>query len=131
MIDATDTLNFVISDGIQFLQSLTRHYGPEKGQEVWNAMGEAVGKEVRGKIFFKMIAGETGVQLRFNAGDAEMTGNAIPVIKCIRTYTGFGLKEAKDCWDKSKTQLVVLTTDSYEQTRLLGRELRQLGCNIL
>lgn len=37
-----DDLDSMVFDGIQFLESITRFYGPELGMEVWNKMGEAL-----------------------------------------------------------------------------------------
>ena len=117
----------VVFDGIRFLESLTKYYGPEKGMELWNAMGEAMGKEVKGKVFFAMLTGETGGRVRFRADVAERNGNAVPVIKTIRTYTGLGLKEAKDLWDASKTAATVIQVNPNEH-RALAKSLRELGC---
>jgi hypothetical protein len=52
-IDYTDdTLSYVITDGIRFLQSLTQHYGAERGMEVWEKLGEVMGPEIKGQVFF-------------------------------------------------------------------------------
>lgn len=116
----------VVFDGIRFLESLTKYYGPDKGMEVWNSMGEAMGKEVKGKVFFAMLTGETGGRIRFRADKAEQV-NAVPVIKLIRTYTGLGLKEAKDLWDESKIRPTVIQVAPNDH-RKFAKELRELGC---
>lgn len=126
---STDTeFDSVIFDGIRFLESLTKYYGPDKGMEVWNAMGEAMGKEVKGKVFFALLSGETGGRVRFRADKAE-AGNAVAVIKTIRTYTGLGLKEAKDIWDLSKSTPAVVQVNPNEH-RALAKSLRKLGCAV-
>ena len=126
---STDTeLDSVIFDGIRFLESLTKYYGSEKGMEVWNAMGEAMGKEVKGKVFFALLTGETGGRVRFRADKAEH-GNAVAVIKTIRTYTGLGLKEAKDLWDLSKSTPAVVQV-APNQHRDFAKDLRTLGCAV-
>ena len=127
-----DTLAQVVYDGVRFLQSLTSHYGAERGMEVWEAMGEAVGKEVKGRVFFAMMTGETSGRIRFSV-DATATGynpNAVACIKAIRTYTGFGLKEAKDLYDASKSKLVHVDCTTPEDGRKLAYDLRNLGCRI-
>jgi ribosomal protein L7/L12 len=98
--------------------------------EVWNAMGEAMGKEIKGQVFFKMLTGETGTIVRFTAGQAHDNGNAVPVIKAIRVATGLGLKEAKDMWDESKIKSVSIRLNATD-ARILSRELRTLGCNTI
>jgi ribosomal protein L7/L12 len=122
----TDTLDEVIFDGIRFLESLTRHYGPEKGMEVWEAIGSVAGKEVKGKVFFAMLTGSTNGRIRMSAGNAVAT-NAVAVIKCIRSYTGFGLKEAKDLWDESKINTVTIDVAPGKQ-REFSLDLKNLGC---
>ena len=125
------TMDMVIRDGIRFMESLTRHYGSDRGQEIWEGIGEIVGKEVKGKIFFAMITGETITdRVFFNVGTADTRGNAVPVIKAIRTYTGLGLKEAKDQWDNSKFGRGVVQCASYDNARELITNLRILGCNV-
>ena len=123
-----DTLDTVVYDGIRFLESLTTHYGPDKGMEVWEAMGVAMGREVKGKVFFAMLTGATSGRIKMSAGTA-VTSNAVAVIKCIRNYTGKGLKEAKDLWDLSKARAVEIECKPDEQ-REFAQELRMLGCKV-
>ena len=119
-----DSLDEVVFDGIRFLESLTRHYGPEKGMAVWEQMGEVLGDEVKGKVFFSMLTGESSNRVRILAGACNQ---AVAAIKAIRAGTGYGLKEAKDAWDLSKDKQVVLETSDRESKRVMVRELRQLG----
>lgn len=129
MSEDTNTLEMVIYDGIRFLDSLTRHYGHEKGQEVWASMGEALGKEVRGKIFFAMVQGHQAGRLTFTADSAYEKHNTVAVIRAIRNYTNLTLKEAKDIWDKSVTDTAIIKDiKPKSNVPLLARELRDLGC---
>ncbi len=118
-----DSLDEVVFDGIRFLESLTRHYGAEKGMAVWEKMGEAVGDEIKGKVFFSMLTGESSNRVRIQAGTCT---EAVAAIKAIRMGTGMGLKEAKDAWDLSKIKVVTLDTDR-EEKRGMVRELRRIG----
>jgi hypothetical protein len=122
----------IIDDGLAFLKSLTRYYGPEKGMEVWESMGDAIGVDVKGAIFFKMLVDPNATKVRFMAysigGDPQ---NAVFVIKAIRQYTGLGLKEAKDAWDGSKIKPVAVKTLDRLSRINLANELRQLGCRVL
>jgi hypothetical protein len=132
MMDAQeDTLSAVIADGIRFLESITRHYGHEEGLRVWDGIGNVVGNEIKGKIFFAMLTGEVGTRVRFIVGGAEQRGNAIQVIKAIRTATGLGLKEAKDMWDKSRSESVIVECGTATATQWLVRELKDFGCLVL
>ena len=122
------TLDAVIYDGVRFLESLTKHYGPEKGMELWEAFGPIMGKEVKGKVFFAMLTGQTSGRIRIEANAAQ-NSNAVAVIKCIRSYTGNGLKEAKDLWDMSKQQIVTIEV-APDKARDFAKELRALGCMV-
>lgn len=116
--------NEMVSDGIRFLESLTRYYGPEQGMEVWEKLGEAVGDEVKGAVFFSMLTGEFGTKVRIQAGSCTQI---VTAIKSIRLGTGCGLKEAKDAWDLSTTQVVTLDAHDRESKRLMVRDLRSMG----
>ena len=131
MSHSEDTMSAVIADGIRFLESITRHYGADEGQRIWEGIGNVVGPEVKGKIFFALLTGEVGNRVRFLVGSADHKGNAIAVIKTIRTATGFGLKEAKDLWVKCKSETVSINTKDAETTRWLIKELKNYGCLVL
>lgn len=121
----TDTMDFVVRDGIRFLESLTRHYGTEEGLRIWNGIGEVVGAEVKGKIFFAMLTGESGTRVHMNAGSCTQ---AVAAIKAIRAGTGWGLKEAKDAWDLSKEKNIIITCSTPQTARSMALELRSIGC---
>lgn len=126
-----DTLDQVVYDAVRFLQSLTTHYGAEKGMEIWETIGTAVGREVKGRVFFAMMTGETTGRVKFTVDTGTgYNPNAVSCIKAIRTFTGWGLKEAKDKYDESKMKVVHIDCDTPEQGRKLAQELRNLGCRI-
>lgn len=118
-----DQLEEVVFDGIRFLESLTRYYGAEKGMAVWEQLGEAVGDEIKGKVFFSMLTGESSNRVRIQAGTCT---EAVAAIKAIRMGTGYGLKEAKDAWDLSKVKVVTLEV-TREEKREMVRTLRNIG----
>lgn len=122
-----DDYETLVYDGIRFLESLTRYYGAEKGMEVWEKLGEAVGQEVKGAVFFKMLTGETGTRLTVREGTCTQ---AVAAIKAIRNATGCGLKEAKDMWDMSKMGAVKIDVGDTQKCRQLAGELRGLGMQI-
>lgn len=125
MGNTEEDFDYVTADGLRFLRSLTEKYGAEKGMAFWHELGTVLGAEVQGAIFFAMIAGHDAdrVHLRSSA----TANQAVSTIKCIRNYTGLGLKEAKDIWDLSKQQLVKIKCRRNVQSDFV-RELRVLGC---
>lgn len=123
MVNHNDSLDDVIFDGIRFLESLSRHYGPEKGMAVWEQMGQTLGDEIKGKVFFSMLTGESSNRIRIQAGTCT---EAVAAIKAIRIGTGMGLKEAKDAWDLSKIKVVTLDV-AHEEKRGVVNTLRNIG----
>ena len=123
-----NTIDEVVFDGIRFLESLTRHYGAEKGMAVWEQMGEVLGSDIKGRVFFAMLTGESSNRVRIRAGTCS---EAVSAIKAIRMATGYGLKEAKDAWNLSKHQIVVLDNVQRDSKRELIRTLRDLGMVVM
>lgn len=119
-----DELENVVQDGFRFLESLTRYYGAERGMEIWQSMGEAVGKDIQGRIFFMMLTGESSDRVRIQQGTAD---NVVWAIKAIRAGTGVGLKDAKDAWNLCKTKKVTLVALDREHKREMVRTLRDMG----
>ena len=103
----------VISNGLHFMRSITESYGAEKGLELWEQIASVLDPDVKGEIFFAMITGQYNNRLELRGVGAY--SNAVSCIKEIRTWTGFGLKEAKDTFDYvrggSKIQLNVKPED--------------------
>lgn len=126
----SNTLEDVIDDGVVFVRSLTKHYGAEKAMEVWEAMNEALGVEVKGRVFFKMIEGSSASEVKFRIGNIRANGNSVAAIKLIREYTGYGLKQSKDLIDQSDyAQSSVIMTD-FRTRRAFIQKLRDLGGNV-
>ena len=126
-MEIQDTMEPVIRDGIRFIESLTRHYGQEEGMRIWDGIGEVVGTDVKGQIFFAMLTGETSNRVGFLQGTASH-GYAVNCIKAIRGATMMGLKEAKDAYDASSTKRTyVECIDSTAASTLVGA-LRGFGC---
>lgn len=125
MTEATN-IDFVVADGVRFLESLGRAFGAERAMEMWEEMGQAIGPDIRAQVFMAMLTGSggTGTRVRVRRGACTQ---AVPAIKSIRTATGFGLKEAKDIWDKSLDEQAIVECSTSQQAHKLGAELRSLG----
>ena len=80
---------------------LFRSYGAEKGMELWEQITDVLDPEVKGQIFFAMITGEYNDRITLKG--VMGTNNAVACIKEVRNWTGFGLKEAKDTYDRLRT----------------------------
>lgn len=117
----------VVEDAVRLLESMSTLYGAERAMEMWSAMGREIGDEVKAQVFMTMLTGHGGTRVRVRRGDCAQV---VEAIKCIRRYTGFGLKEAKDQWDLTASKEVILGCATREYARNLRRELRDLGMRV-
>lgn len=116
----------IVAAGINFMQIITAVYGPERGQELWQAISQSLGPEVQGAIFFSLLTGKFNGYVTFSGYPANYVG----AIKNVRQATGMGLKEAKDAVDDAarngKTVRVKVQGD-HKVARGLVQALRQEG----
>lgn len=129
MMELQDSMEMVVRDGIRFLESLTRHYGQDEGMRIWDSLGEVIGNEVKGQIFFAMLTGESSNRVKF-VQKVGNSGNAVAIIKAIRHASGCGLKEAKDKHDESFQHHVYVDCYNGDAARTLVQDLRSMGCTV-
>lgn len=105
--------NTVISSGLQFMRSITEAYGAEQGMELWSQITDVLDPDIKGEIFFAMVTGSYNDVIYIKG--IELAANAVTCIKEIRNWTGLGLKDAKDAYDRAKsghgTRLTVKPTE--------------------
>jgi ribosomal protein L7/L12 len=136
MTEHTDEFRDLISDGLNFLESMNRVYGADRAHELWLGMKDAMGRDVQMEIFNAMLKGDTGNTIRFRVLPS-MAHMAVNTIKAIREYTGCGLKEAKDLWDQARDtgQWTQIKYDAYynksetptQFKNRIKRSLREFG----
>ena len=88
----------IISTGIHFIRSITEAYGAEQGMQLWEQIASVLDPDVKGQIFFSMLTGAAMNKIELKG--INPSANAVSCIKEIRNWTGFGLKEAKDLFDR-------------------------------
>jgi len=119
----------VINTGIEFLRSITEAYGAEEGMNLWDTISSTLDPDIKGQIFFAMLCGEGGdvIHIRSLRPDHQI----VPIIKIVRTATGYGLKEAKDLVDSVRNGVSIKfkIPHSSDRTRIVN-ELRYEGCII-
>jgi ribosomal protein L7/L12 len=123
----SETLEDVVNDGVMFVKSLTKHYGADKAMEVWEAMNVALGEEVKGRVFFRMIEGSSASEVKFRLGDIRTNGSVIPAIKLVREYTGDSLRDSKIAVDQSEFSTSTIVISDYRKRKDFIRKLRDLG----
>lgn len=90
----------IISNGLHFMRSITEAYGSEQGMELWEQITSVLDPDVKGQIFFAMITGTYNDKVHIKALGQGAMSNAVACIKEIRTWSGLGLKDAKDTYDR-------------------------------
>lgn len=96
----------IISNGLHFVRSITEAYGAEKGMELWEQIASVLDPEVKGQIFFAMITGTYNDRIELKGVNHLGMNNGVACIKAIRQYSGLGLKESKDMYDRLRAPLV-------------------------
>jgi hypothetical protein len=94
----------VITNGLHFMRSITEAYGANKGMELWETITSALDPEVKGQIFFAMITGTYNDKVQLKGLGNLAVNNAVSCIKEIRTWSGLGLKESKDIYDRLRNR---------------------------
>jgi hypothetical protein len=94
----------IISNGLHFMRSITEAYGADKGMELWEQITCVLDEDVKGQIFFAMITGQYNDRILLKGITHYATNNAVACIKEIRTWTGLGLKESKDIYDRLRNR---------------------------
>lgn len=90
----------IISNGLHFMRAITECYGAEKGMELWEQIASVLDPDVKGQIFFAMITGTFNDRIEIRGVGLSGQNNAVACIKAIRQYSGLGLKESKDIYDR-------------------------------
>lgn len=94
----------IISNGLHFMRSITEAYGADEGLVLWEQIASVLDPEVKGQIFFAMITGQYNDRILLQGITPMGTSNAVSCIKEIRRWTGFGLKESKDLYDRLRSR---------------------------
>lgn len=123
----------IISNGLHFMRSITECYGAEKGMELWEQITSVLDPEVKGQIFLAMITNTYNNRVELKGVDHNC--NAIWCIKAIRQWSGSGLKDAKDMFDRLRNSGPFITPEyiklqKHEDYHTAVTELRKVGFTI-
>lgn len=86
------------------MRSITEAYGADKGLELWEQIAGVLDPDVKGQIFFAMITGNYNDRILLKGISASAQNNAVNCIKEIRAWTGLGLKDSKDMYDRLRNR---------------------------
>ena len=97
----------VLSACMGALSAVTEVFGLEQGEQLYSKIADGFGPGVKDAILFAMLTGQhSGVTLHTAVGVTRY----VELIKVVRAYTGFGLKEAKDACDLARSGQIVRFT---------------------
>jgi hypothetical protein len=125
----------IVPAGLDFVRAITETLGTDTGMALFNSITAEMPADVCGQIMFAMLTGNyqggSVIIQSFNQLHVSQTWK-IPAIKCVRAYTGLGLKDAKNVVDLVESghpqKITLLKTDSMVNARLsFIREMRNLG----
>lgn len=108
----------------EYLKVFTTIFGPERGTELFDTLGPALGQDLRGELMFSMLTGNVPGKVTLRKVDSAQ---AVPLIKVIRQFTGCGLKEAKDCYDRVRNGGVVTFKIPFDQRSAFVSSLIGVG----
>lgn len=122
----------IITSGMQFMRAITEAYGAEEGMQLWDTIASSLDPDIKGQIFFAMITGTHNdtIVLKPGLAGSGVATNRVAAIKEIRTWTGMGLKEAKDTSDMVEAGRTVKITVKPDDHANALRGLRKVGFHV-
>lgn len=94
----------IITNGLHFMRSITEAYGAEQGMQLWETIADTLDPEVKGQIFFAMITGTYNDRVHLKGLGSAAVNNGVACIKEILIWSGLGLKESKDIYDRLRNR---------------------------
>lgn len=117
----------LIFNSLNFVQSITKNYGAEQGMEMWDTIANTVDSRLKLEVFRAMMS-DGQVEGRIRIAGAHPSADKIKLIKTLREFTEYGLKEAKDNVDSLHQPGAFLDIKvSYHRHQQALVELRQAG----
>lgn len=117
----------VVRAARHFIGALSNAYGPDKGMALWDHIRAGLGDQIAADIFLGMLTG-TGELEVSTVGDRR-----IEAIKEMRSFTGWGLREAKDFVEKvAYDGPQVIPAGVIEDHRVddFVRNMNRIGCTV-
>ena len=123
-----DERSQLVYDSINFMQSIVRNYGQEKGMLAWETIADTIDPALKGEVFVAMLIGDFSG--RITVSSLVNGSNAVACIKAIRSVDNrrLGLKEAKDMYDALLYQNKSIQVEVHGKNRTDAvRQLRDAG----
>lgn len=122
-----DYVDEIVSSGINFMNAITRAYGAEEGMKLYDSIMMAVDSDIKGKIFFSLLTGDSGINIKIKGCDSTIA-NKVERIKALRYVSMFGLLDAKnttEAIERGESRTIPHTTLSERSHAI--HSLRRVG----
>lgn len=117
----------LVFNSLNFVQAITKHYGAEQGMAMWDTIANTVDRRLKLEVF-KAMMNDGQVDGRIRITGVHPSADKIKLIKTLREFTGYGLKEAKDSVDSLHQPGAVLDIKvTYHRFQQAHVELKQAG----
>jgi hypothetical protein len=124
MIDV-DITNCVYASCIELSKAVTKQFGYDKGLAVFDAIGKVIGADHKNQIFLKLLKGEVGVDVHFQATEES---HIIPVVRAICASSGLNLTDSKTLFEQSKIDFATVNCSSANIAYVLIEDLIAENC---
>ena len=121
----------IVVSGLQFMRSITEAYGADHGMQLWDTISDTLGNNLKGEIFFRLLTGDGSTKITVLFSRSKPSNEFIAYIKAVRSYTGWGLKEAKDFCDLTESGKQMSMPVKLEKRAQCIDELKKLGVSVL
>jgi ribosomal protein L7/L12 len=116
----------LVFNSLNFVQALTKNYGAEQGMAMWETIADTVDRRLKLEVFKAMIDGGQ-VNGRVRIIGVYPSSDKVKLIKTLREFTGYGLKEAKDGVEELQSGTVLDIKVPYHIHQRALTELRLAG----
>ena len=116
----------LVFNSLNFVQAITKNYGAEQGMAMWDTIANTVDHRLKLEVFKAMLDGGQ-VNGRIRIAGAYPGSDKVKLIKTLREFTGYGLKESKDGVDDLQNGTVLDIKVPYHINQRALTELRLAG----
>lgn len=116
----------LIFNSLNFVQSITRNYGAEQGMAMWDTIADTIDRRLKLEVFKAMMSVNQSEGVVIITG-AHPSADTIKLIKTLRQYTSYGLKDAKDDIEDLRKGMMIEVTVPYHEHPKAVQDFRAAG----
>jgi len=120
----------LVGASISFMQTVSSIYGPDRGQELWSAIADAIDPDLKNEIFMTMLTGHyQSDKIKITNPYLGPLSNKVAVVRAIRKYDKrrLNLREAMNITDNLADAGTSILEVEHQVQPDARAEFRQLG----